>query len=190
MRFEFEPQFSIFDIKRGLKLPQETSKELAEFLGIIYGDGYSGVSDKRKDYMMSISGHSKDDIKYHLTFVKKLFENLFNVNSKFIKRKDQQTIYIRFRSKGLYNFLLNLGFSSPKNNLTIPEWIKDKEELLFAFLRGFVDTDFSFTLRNVNGKKYPRITTSIKDRILAKEIVEMFSRDMNFQFIINLMLKE
>jgi len=176
MKFNFESRFSIFDIKRGLKLPKKPSEELAEFLGIMYGDGYSGFVKSKNDYMISICGHSINDIEYHSKFVKKLFKNLFGITPKLIKRKGQKTIYTLFRSKGLYYFLLNMGFSSPKENLIIPEWVKNQKKFSFAFLRGFVDTDFSFNPKKVNEKRYLRITTAIKDRVLAEEIVKIFEK--------------
>lgn len=176
MEFDFRSQFSILDIKRNLKLPTKPSKELAEFLGILYGDGYSDFLVEKNDYNLSIAGHSANDLDYHLKFLVKLFKDLFNINPKFTKRSGQQTIYTRFRSKGLYYFLLNLGFSSPKKNLTVPEWIKNNQEFSIAFIRGFADTDFSFNTRRVNGKEYPRITSTLKDKILAEELVKLLKK--------------
>ena len=66
MKFDLSKvKISYVDRKEGLTLPQETSVELAEFIGILAGDGHVG---HHTDYHHSveISGHKIDDIEYKL----------------------------------------------------------------------------------------------------------------------------
>jgi len=185
MKLEILPQLSCFDRKRGLILPKETSEDLAEFLGIIFGDGFSNRY-KRKgrnswDYEFSISGDYRDDVLYHKKHVIPLIKKLFHIMPKHRKIKDQNTICVDIKSRGIYYFLKDLGFSNPKNNIRIPKWIFGKEEYLIAFIRGFADTDFSLSFRARKIKcGYPRITTCIRDEELAKDLIISLKK-LNFR---------
>ena len=52
-------KLSYNDIRRGLILPKEPSKELAEFIGILAGDGYVSFNTNRN--VVSVSGDSNLD---------------------------------------------------------------------------------------------------------------------------------
>ncbi len=90
----------------------------------------------------------------------------------------------------IYYFLLNLGFTSPKHKLKIPEWIKNNHKFLLAFLRGLIDTDFSLGFRSVFNKKYvyPRVRTSMKDAGFISELVTTF-KELGFTVYCKLNVK-
>ena len=76
---------------------------------------------------------------------------------------------------------------SPKNNLSIPKIFLEDKKLVFSFIRGVADTDFSYKLRNGN---YPIISGSSKCNNFMVEIsnfleVEGFKVSRTFNYKIN-----
>ena len=69
------------DIRRGLVLPKFPSKELAEFIGIIIGDGY--LHHKQNKYVMGIVGNPKTDLIY-FNKIQQLILKLFNIPTNII----------------------------------------------------------------------------------------------------------
>ncbi len=156
---------SLNDQKRGLNLPSEYSCDLAEFIGILSGDGYIGAYNG--NYFIEIAGHSESDLDYLSKYVLKLIVKLFNIKPTIIVRKDQQSMYLRISSKGLYHYLLNLGFvSGRKTKLKIPSWILNDENFMLSFIKGLMDTDGSLVSINRKQKKYPfypRVSLSLEN---------------------------
>lgn len=146
----------------------EDSKELAEFYGIMLGDGNSNKSsyylsrkNKRGTYTLTIVGDSRFDRVYLLDYVKPLIENLFGIKAKFGNFKpksnfnnSKNAMFLILQGVRAVNFLENKGFkpgNKIKNKLTIPIWIKKNDEFLKACLRGLYDTDGSiYKLTNQN----------------------------------------
>ena len=158
------------DVERNLRLPKKYSKELAEFFGILTGDGYIGLY-RKYDYVMDISGNKLLDLEYLENHVSNLIKNLFNLKSCIIKRKDQNTVYIRIRSKGLFFYLKENGFKiGIKGRIGIPRWIMKNEEFLIYFIRGLFDTDGTICLKNRNGKIYPVVSICSKSDLLLKKV--------------------
>jgi hypothetical protein len=81
----------------------EHSIELAEFFGIMMGDGGIG-----NPWQATITLNSVADLKYSV-FVMTLGEKLFGVNPKVRKRKNQQALSITFSSISLIDFLVSEG---------------------------------------------------------------------------------
>jgi len=144
------------------------SCDLSEFIGILAGDGYIGHYNG--NYFIEIAGHSELDQKYLSIYVYKLIVKLFNLKPTVIYRKNQQSMYLRLSSKGLYYYLLILGFvSGRKTNLKIPDWISNNDLFMFSFVRGLMDTDGSLVLLKRKQKKYafyPRISLSLENEII------------------------
>ena len=103
--------FSKYDEKRGLTLPKEYSKDLAEFWGIMAGDGYM---NKYGQYfsLAEIAGDSRLDREYLLLYVNHLIKRLFNINPSLCFKKNENTMYLRIMSKG---FLEYLDFGQERN---------------------------------------------------------------------------
>ncbi len=129
------------------------SQALAEFVGIILGDGSIGKSQ------ISITLHSEDDKEYS-KFVVKLIKKLFNVYVGICYRKDvKATSYNVSRTELIYFCIEKLGLKKGnkiKQQVDIPDWIKENKLYSIACVRGLVDTDGCiFTHRyKVNGKFY------------------------------------
>jgi intein/homing endonuclease len=127
--------------------------DLAEFVGIVLGDG--GMTRGQ----LSITLNSKDDLEYS-QFVIHLCKKLFRVNPSVYIRKDQNALVIMISRVALIRFLTQeLGLvvgNKVKHQVAIPDWIMTKKVHQIACLRGLVDTDGSvFTHRyTVKGKQY------------------------------------
>ncbi len=145
-------------------LPHDSEK-LAEFYGIMLGDGnshrtnyYKSRNNKRGVYMIRVVGDSRLDKDYLVNYVKPLVEGLFNlkVNIHFFKNKN--AIYIESYSKELVSFLEGKGFipgNKIKNKLKIPDWIKSNPSFLIECIRGLYDTDGSvYKLTNQNSYQF------------------------------------
>jgi len=143
-----------------INLPED-SKELAEFYGIMLGDGnsykrsfYNSRKNKSGTYSIKIVGDSVKDKDYLFNHVKPLIDNLFKIDSKLGKFNSSNAIFVQANGIELVNFLEGKGFK-PGNKITnqlgIPEWIKKEENYLRSCLRGLYDTDGSvYKITNQN----------------------------------------
>lgn len=155
---------------RDIKLP-EKSEELAEFIGILTGDGFMNYYEKRQEFVIDIAGNKLKDKDYLENFVSSLVKELFNLTPCFIIKKDQNSINLRIRSKSIFYFLKECEFPvGRKGEIIPPQWIM-KEDLLFRrFIRGIFDTDGYLCLKNKEGKKYPVIGLVSKSISLLESI--------------------
>lgn len=128
------------------------SKELAELVGIVLGDG--SISQ----YQVVVTLHATDDKEYG-SFVVKLIKDLFEVPvGIYPSKKDAVIDYVVSRVE-LVRFLVQLGLregNKVKHQVDIPHWIKQNKNYSIACVRGLVDTDgcvFTHTYK-VKGKVY------------------------------------
>ncbi len=133
-----------------IRIPSKNEK-LAEFVGIMLGDG--GIAP----YHIHITLSNKE--KEYCKYIVKLIYELFEVNPKIYKIKKAKAIDIVVQRKNLVNFCQQIGLvqgSKIKNQIDIPEWIKENKIFLKACIRGLVDTDGCFYINsyNVNNKRY------------------------------------
>lgn len=133
----------------------EDSNNLAEFYGIMLGDGNSHRTKayKKGTYMIRIVGDTVKDREYLTNYVKPMIEKLFKINVRVGKFKSN-AMFIEAHSKNLIDFLEIKGFKPGdkiRNQLGIPEWIKNNKKFLKVCLRGLYDTDGSvYRLTNQN----------------------------------------
>jgi DNA-binding transcriptional regulator WhiA len=114
----------------------EKNEKLAEIIGIILGDG----SIARKVVLISI--HSKA-VEY-VEKVTSLIKTVFKYDPKFHKRKNKDIIEVKIHSVGIVKSLVELGLHAGdkvKNQVSIPNWIKENDHLFIACIRGLIDTD-------------------------------------------------
>lgn len=141
-----------FIIRKKIKRPRK-SPALAEFIGIMLGDG--GI---RNDYQISVSFNSKKDLKY-ANYIEELITRLFSISSTIMFREKYGSGDVVVSSRNLIEFLESQGFKKGNkiaNKLNIPEWIWNKNEYKKKCLRGLMDTDgciYSHKYK-VNGKNY------------------------------------
>jgi hypothetical protein len=129
------------------------SLNLAEFVGIVLGDGAIN------QYQIAVTLHSHDDYEYG-TFYTKLAKELFDVPIGCHRHKRARALDYVISRKGVVEFCINeLGMkrgNKTRQQVHIPQWIKQNPQYLKACIRGLVDTDGSvFSHRyQVNGKWY------------------------------------
>lgn len=133
-------------------LPKK-SKELAEFVGIVLGDG--SISKRQ----ITITLHSHDDREYS-QFVIKLIKKLFKLKPGISYDTNSHVVNISIsRIKLVHFFVHTLGLkigNKVKQQVDIPFWIKQRRNFCISCIRGLVDTDGSvFTHRyQVKNKEY------------------------------------
>lgn len=161
-------QLTKYDFLNKLNLPGEMSPELAEFVGIHFGDGCMNISSFT--YRLYYSFNARD--KEYILYVKDLFYRLFNVTMKVEEVMSKNIISIYFHSKTLCNFF-NVSLKvpySPKKNLLIPEYIKSNKQYLASFLRGLFDTDGCIITQKMRKYSYRLIKICTGIRIFAEDI--------------------
>ena len=158
------------------------SEMLAEFFGICFGDGCLSVNESNHDYSFYVTGHLLDDKLYIENYLFEMVRNLFKIDPRLRKQKGN-TLILYARSKKLIQFLASNGMQiGKKNNLVIPDWIKQSPNFMKAFLRGFIDTDGSLTFkkRHTEVYYYPTISISSMNQKLILDI-HTFLRENDFQ---------
>ena len=171
----FMDKLSKKDIQKNIKIPTKLTPLLAELCGIHIGDGYLGFRPIKNDYLIQCTGNLKDDKEYYDNRLREIWKNLFNVNPKFIERKDN-TYDLRVYSKGISLFLnefLNLPFGKKARIIKIPDIVKETckdniSEEMKSCLRGIIDTDFYFVL----DRKYPELGAWFASRDLILDLHE------------------
>lgn len=136
----------------------EKSEELAEFVGIMMGDG--SITDRQ----VAVTLNSVTDIDY-ADFVKELMKKLFKTEPRTNKRESEKVTNIRISRTSLVAFCKSIGLlegNKIKQNLDIPNWIKENVEYVIPCIRGLMDTDGCIFLEvhSIKGKKYsyPRLS--------------------------------
>jgi len=157
-----------------INIPNE-SKELAEFYGIMLGDGNLTKikSYKIGTYSARIIGDFYKDKEYLVNYVKPLIEKLFETKVRVSKFRSSNAMFLEIHSKKLVDFLESKGFKSGdkiRNNLNIPNWIKQNSSFLKSCICGLYDTDGCiYKLTNQNSHQ---ISFSNKNTRLLKEARE------------------
>jgi hypothetical protein len=138
---------SVIDIK----IPKK-NELLAEFSGIMLGDG--GVN--KYDTTVTLSSQEKE----YILFVSKMINKLFASVPKIYNIKGAKAVKIVVNRKKLVDFCQDIGLvrgNKIKQQIDIPNWIKENKDFSKACVRGLIDTDGCFYNNSyvVNGKKYP-----------------------------------
>ncbi|MBI2638323.1 LAGLIDADG family homing endonuclease [Candidatus Peregrinibacteria bacterium] len=138
-----------FITEKYIKIPVH-SRNLAELIGIILGDGTIS------HYQTSISLNRYTDAQYG-KYVVSLIKRILCISPSIYER--DSVLYIVISSVKFIRFLLRQGFaigSKIRQQIDIPQWIKESDFLTKACLRGLFDTDGCFyTDRHVyKSKKY------------------------------------
>jgi len=173
MRFNKKIELNKKDLEKGLKFPLEMSDELAELIGIHFGDG-SMIKRKHHGYRLQYSCNMSE--KAYMGYIMNKFEELFNVSLKLYERTNKSCFELYFLSKALctfFNELLDVPYS-PKKDLKIPEKILKNKKYLISFLRGLFDTDGCVTFQRIGKYVYPLVKITTKDRLFAEQISNSF----------------
>ena len=139
-----------FQTLEKIKIPRK-SKLLAEFIGILLGDGH--ISSYQVG--ITLSSEEKPFIKYTC----EIFKKLFGVSPAVVEHKQKKAVAIIVSRKLLVDFCQKFGFEMGNkviHQVDIPEWIKKNKVFSKECVRGLVDTDGCFFTHKyiVGGKKY------------------------------------
>jgi len=153
------------------------SEDLAEFVGIILGDG--GMST----HQITVTLHRVTDREYSL-FVRALIYGLFEITAGEYKNKDCLADSIVISRIGLVEYCTEtLGLkrgNKVKQQVDIPEWIRKNILYGVACLRGLIDTDGCVILhRYISGGKeygYPKLDFTSMSVPLLKSASSILSQ--------------
>lgn len=137
-------------------------EELAEYVGIMLGDG--GITASQ----CTITLNSEADANYIL-FINNFAESLFREKPRAFKHKHDKAITLYYNGSFLVNYFVKLGLkigNKVKQQVDIPQWIKDSQKLRIACLRGLMDTDGGVFLHKykLGGKDYVYKKISFSNR--------------------------
>ncbi|MEK6948261.1 MAG: LAGLIDADG family homing endonuclease [Nanoarchaeota archaeon] len=141
---------------KNIKIPKK-DVFLAEFVGIMLGDGNIYCSKEKGVYQIKVTNNSETDKEYLLNYVRPLAKKLFGVDGTISFDKNRKGINLRIAGIELFKFLLSIGLVEGDkiiNEVTIPKWVKENNVLLIACLRGLFDTDG--TIFQANKIRYPK----------------------------------
>lgn len=117
-------------------IPKKVTPRVAEFLGIMLGDGCA----QAKSNQITISC-GDIDMPYITKYIPKLVLELFSKKVSF-RKVAQGSIDCCFASKEVCSYLYEkFNFQSPKIDCEIPELFFKNKTLLRACIRGLIDTD-------------------------------------------------
>lgn len=160
--------YKILKLKK-INIPKK-DRELAEFVGIMMGDG--GVAP----YHISITLNSETDKSYAI-FVKRLITKLFGVKPKIYKDPHVKALDIVVHRKSLVEFCKNIGLkigNKIKQGLDIPGWILSNTEFTKSCIKGLVDTDGSLFIHSYKVKDkvyfYPKLSFTSASQSLIKSV--------------------
>ncbi len=164
--------------------------ELAEFVGILLGDGSLGIyrstphGKEKFQHRIKITLNSEKDAEYSM-YVANLFRLIFNKSPKITKRKGEKTLDLYLLGRAPLRFLLEQGLVlAPKwNRAVVPSrfLIPPLDKLV---VRGYMDTDGCICVVNNNGIRYPRIEMKISPSPMQMQLIEIL-RNNGFEPQIN-----
>lgn len=117
-------------------LPKNYSAELAEFTGILLGDGHLTPTQ----VTVTLGKKEKAYVDHVAQLMKKLFEDL---PRKYMSKRGDWTVYVG--STELVRWFLKNGlvFNKVKSQVRVPKWCFRNDGLKRRLLRGLIDTDGS-----------------------------------------------
>jgi len=160
---------------KGIQEPN-FSEELAEFVGIIIGDG--GITKRQ----VVVTLNYKSEKPYSI-FVKNLIKRLFKTEISIFYRREYSTISIIVSRTRLVAFCKSIGLkvgNKLEQNLDIPKWIKGKKNFEISCIRGLVDTDGCIfnECHKIKGRIYcyPRLSFTSHSRQLCFSAFKIFKK--------------
>lgn len=133
-------------------LPKHHSIRLAEFVGIVLGDG--GITNEK----LTITLNSEADHEY-INYVTELGNYLFGSKPKTRRKMNDKAIDLNYYGVQLIKYLIKLGLkvgNKVKQQVGVPDWVYSSNQYKLACTRGLMDTDGGVFIHKyiVNGKLY------------------------------------
>lgn len=163
-------------------------ESLAEFIGIMLGDGNIGRYNTRADDRIKVQHRIKVTLDSrnleYIGYVYNMFKKVLNVEPRIYFKKDENAVDIATFIKDKFNYLTNeVGLKiSPKiNNMIIPHPY-NKGVLGLFVLKGLFDTDGCVSVFNNNNVIYPRIEIRLSPCPAQKQIFQILvEQGFNFK---------
>ena len=161
-------------------------EKIAEFIGIMLGDGSIGIYNKRSRkqgllHQLKVTLDSRN--KNYIDYVSNLMKEVLEIEPKIFFKRNENAADIRIFNKEKVLYALNvLGLKlSPKwDTMEIPErYLQGKLDLFV--LRGLFDTDGSITIFKNNGIIYPRIEIRICPSPAQYQFIDILNK-YNFKY--------
>lgn len=123
------------NINYNVIIPKRHSKELAELVGILLGDGHLTPTQ------VTVTLGKKD---IYVDYVSSLVRDLFKVKPKVATTKDGHYV-VYLGSVRLVRWFLGMGlsFNKVKAQVDIPSWCFKNKKFMTSVVRGLIDTDGS-----------------------------------------------
>lgn len=136
IKIKKESKSGYLNKRKNFIIPKTRSLKLAEFFGIMLGDGCLNK------YQVMVTLGNKENS--YAEYVNNLLKDLFKINPTIRIRKTGY-LDVYFGSKNVVDWLLAEGlvFNKTKSQVRIPIWITRKKSYMKSFVRGFFDTDGS-----------------------------------------------
>jgi hypothetical protein len=152
--------------KKNVSLPIKYTPELAEFFGILLGDG-SVTQYYTKVYLNLIADDGYD--KRIISLIKKIFPK---IKICIMERPKRGTREIQISSRQVSDYFIKIGFY-PKIR-SIPKWISKNKLFTEYAIRGLFDTEGSIGMKKFNSKNgivlYKQLTFTNKNKPLLEFI--------------------
>ena len=151
------------------------SGDLAEFVGIVLGDG--GLTRGQ----LVITLNCVDDLEYS-NFVADLLFKLFGFLPSRKIRKNSKVILIRASRVDLTRFCQKIGLklgNKIKQQVDIPDWIKNNPDFKRFCLRGLVDTDGSLIIHKYKSKGKSYVYKKIGFTSRSSPLLKSVSKTLN-----------
>ena len=118
-------------------IPTRYSDTLAEFFGIMLGDG------KLSHFQIAVTLGNKEVT--YAVYVAKLFHKIFGVDPKIITnaKKGYRVVYLGSTEISAWLITKGLVYNKVAAQVDAPHWILSKKRYMKRFVRGFFDTDGS-----------------------------------------------
>ncbi len=164
----------------------------AELVGLSFGDGGLTYRKNSNRVKFQLRGDLREEKENYVCYIAPLFNKeimipLFNRKVGFVFNKRKNFYGISVESVNIEKPLNYLGIpSGVKEELFIPDWIKEKEVYLKRFVRGFFDTDGTIYCQRNYSIKNNRFHTQIKisltstSKNLIEEIYKIL-KSLNFK---------
>ena len=177
LKFRNDPEFAKkvgFKLRKHIVYPRKSSL-LAEFIGILLGDG------SINEHQVRIYNNNKTDRNYAY-FIQKIIANLFKLHST-ITVRDKNTIVVTASSKNLVLFLVGCSMKKGNkmlNGADVPEWIYKDADFIKSCLRGLMDTDGGIYFHNHTTKgiryRHMGLCFTSHSKTLLNSVHKMFLR--------------
>ncbi len=151
------------------------SRYLAEFFGIIYGDGHIRRGG-RSGYRTIISCNMRNEASY-AKYITWLVQKIFGIVPHTRLIPHRSCITIVFGTKIISQKLFSLGIPrNHKHAMPIAPWILRCDVYCTAFLRGLFDTDGCITVQRQDKYEYYLLKISMKNHTFACDIKCLLQR--------------